>query len=447
MLRAAGAAALLLTASAAIGAAPVRVAERDVSNARGAQVEATIAVDPRRPNVLLAASNSYGRPLRVYSSTDGGRSWSSQELPAPPGVCDFDPSVGIDAGGRQYVSFIANEPHCYAGSRVVTYVAHRTGPNAPWVIPHDPLPEPAVEGGARVDDKPWLVVDAFPSSPTSGRVYVVFYATSHIVLTHSDDGGLTWSPPAEIDAVGGFNGLAVAPDGALYLSGVNGKPGSPEAVVTVGRSTDGGLHVQTKVVFARIAAPSPRCGVEQAWVIPAQHRCITPLPSLAVDSSPGPFHGRVYLTFENLSHGVVETRFLAFTPELARAPGFAAPRPVAPPPRTAADRFLPALVVDQSTGAVVVCFYVTPRGRNRGTAVYSCARSTNGGLGWTKPVRAASRTSNENSPQANYVFQYGDYEGVAASGGAAHPIWTDSRKLASRGEEIYTSTLRWPAPR
>ena len=60
--------------------------------------------------------------------------------------------------------------------------------------------------------------------------------------------------------------------------------------------------------------------------------------------------------------------------------------------------------------------------------------------GLTKPFRAASVASDETQPGAD-PREYGDYEGLAVANGVAHPIWTDSRNLAVRGEEIYTTTL------
>ncbi len=37
--------------------------------------------------------------------------------------------------------------------------------------------------------------------------------------------------------------------------------------------------------------------------------------------------------------------------------------------------------------------------------------------------------------------EYGDYEGLAVAGGVAHPIWTDTRRLRTLAEEVYTTTL------
>ncbi len=57
-------------------------------------------------------------------------------------------------------------------------------------------------------DKEWLTVDNWPSSPFYGRAYLVStkfenglfgsYGRAPIVLSWSDDGGLTWTAPKEI---------------------------------------------------------------------------------------------------------------------------------------------------------------------------------------------------------------------------------------------------------
>ena len=37
--------------------------------------------------------------------------------------------------------------------------------------------------------------------------------------------------------------------------------------------------------------------------------------------------------------------------------------------------------------------------------------------------------------------EYGDYEGLAVAAGVAHPVWTDTRRLRTLSEEVYTTTL------
>jgi hypothetical protein len=53
-------------------------------------------------------------------------------------------------------------------------------------------------------------------------------------------------------------------------------------------------------------------------------------------------------------------------------------------------------------------------------------------------VRVASVHSDETQAGAR---QYGYYEGLAVANGVAHPMWTDTRRLAELQEEIYTARV------
>ncbi len=59
---------------------------------------------------------------------------------------------------------------------------------------------------------------------------------------------------------------------------------------------------------------------------------------------------------------------------------------------------------------------------------------------WLGPVRVATVGSDETNDGARR-FEYGDYEGLAVSRGLAHPVWTDSRRLKEKREEVYTAAL------
>jgi hypothetical protein len=52
----------------------------------------------------------------------------------------------------------------------------------------------------------------------------------------------------------------------------------------------------------------------------------------------------------------------------------------------------------------------------------------------------ASRASNERRAESD-SSEYGDYEGLAALNGMAHPMWSDSRDLTTLAEEIYTASI------
>src|SRR5262249_709028 len=182
-------------------------------------------------------------------------------------------------------------------------------------------------------------------------------------------------------------------------------------------------------------------------VIPAQKlTCVQPNPILSVDTSGGRYAGRVYVTYTLTDFqgdkGIAVTVFDARLHPLA---GYAAqknPLLIAPAPSSVnADQFWPASAVDSSNGTLWVCFYDTRGDPKRTHAFYSCTYSPDGGLHWAQPVPAASVAADEAQPGAD-TREYGDYEGLAVANGVAHPIWTDSRNLATRGEEVYTTTIR-----
>ena len=69
---------------------------QDISNESGVQTEVAVAVDPSNAKTLFGASNESLEPeIRVYSSLNGGRTWSEGAGPAyNPNTCAWgDPST------------------------------------------------------------------------------------------------------------------------------------------------------------------------------------------------------------------------------------------------------------------------------------------------------------------------------------------------------------------
>jgi hypothetical protein len=192
-----------------------------------------------------------------------------------------------------------------------------------------------------------------------------------------------------------------------------------------------------------VAVTIPHCG--SGIVIPAQPRtCVNSNPTVAVDASGGRYSGRVYVSYartefrgRQAAHvAVFDSRLTPLLPDPDTREG----RAVAPASAArGADQFWPQPAVDRTTGVVWMCFYDTLGDTERRRAFYSCTLSANGGRSWRRPLRAATVASDETQPRA--TGHYGYYQGVAASGGVAHPIWTDTRDLAVFGEEIYTTRL------
>jgi hypothetical protein len=439
-----GGAVVLATAA---GAAPEP--EVDVSNLPGPQTNATITIDPRNDKVLLAASNSLLEGTeRLYSSSDRGATW--QSTPAFPPIrkvnttCASDPGVAIDLRGRQYFSFVRATP-CSSDGVYRVYVMSRAGPSASWSKPV--LVAPLRR--ARLDDKPTIAVDASPSSPHRNRVYVAWSRLSRgivfsIVISHSDDGGKTWSAPVRVNRTGNevtYASIGIARNGTVYVAWTD----ISNFAVRIARSSDGGEHFGGENQVAAFAIVTiPHCGL--GIVIPAEpHSCIQANPTVAVDTSGGKYSGRVYVSYTGTDfqgdQGASLTTFDSRLRPLSGYPLNQKNRTVAQsgPLDTRPDQFWAQSAVDHSDGAVWLCFYDTSGDPARKRAHYTCTVSKDGGRSWAKPVRAASVDSDETQRGASY--QYGYYQGLAAANGVAHPIWTDTRRLDDLGEEIYTTAL------
>ncbi|MDX6426112.1 MAG: hypothetical protein QOD52_1517 [Gaiellaceae bacterium] len=446
------------------GAAGASFDEVNVSRLRGAQAEVAIAADPAHPGVLLAASNSIdfksyaalGNLMRTYASADGGATWAVGAGPTPTPYggrkrCNAgDPAPAIDATGRQYLAFLASA--CITIDSLVALdrefdvarleVASRANAASPWTIA-----QVYPVRSRRFDDKPSLAVDRSPASPHLGRVYAAWTRITPggksaqgkiaIVLSHSDDGGATWSRPVVVpDSANpetSFSSIAIDASGTVFVSWMNVR-----GFLLIDRSTDGGDTFGTDVVVDAAAGLSGSvCDQPGSIGVPAQlKRCITSSPTVLVDSRAGAAE-RVYLTYDapDASGRAQDVMIRAFDSSLVPF----GPAHAVHPLDAKRDEFLPASAVDDA-GRVWVCFYDTVADKTRRTARYSCTASVDGGETWALPHPVASVASDETS-YPSFSFQYGDYEGVTVAGGVAHPIWTDSRDLLTRGEEIYTTTL------
>ncbi|MER3487857.1 MAG: hypothetical protein C4307_03555, partial [Chloroflexota bacterium] len=431
---------LVILASAG---APANV---NVSRLPGLQSSPAVAIDPSDERVLVAGSTSIEEgTMRIYSSTDGGITWSSTTAYPPPAQrlqsCSSDAGVAIAGDGRQYYSFGRASP-CREGAPQRVYVISRPSASAPWSRPVQVAPL----AGALFDDKPAIAADTSPVSPYRGRVYVVWTratraGTLSVRLSRSDDGGRSWAAPIRVNRGGiqpTYAALAVARNGTVYVAWDD----MGEFGIWIARSTDGGatFHDQRKVA-SFVAVTIPHCGA--GIVIPAQPRtCVNANPSVSVDSSGGRYSGRVYVSYARTEFRGRQAAYVAiFDARLRRLyadPETGEGRPIAP--RSAAkgaDQFWPESTVDPVTGTVWACFYDTLGDPARRRAFFSCTLSRDGGATWARPVRVASVASD--ATQRNASGHYGVYQGLAAASGVAHPMWTDTRDVDALGEEIYTA--------
>ena len=412
---------------------------QDVSRAPGAQTEVSVAVSPADPHVLFAASNdSLERTVRVYRSTDDGRTWTSV-LGPPLGLDDCargEPSSAIAPNGSEYVALIVN-PFCSDASVTPFLVVASRSPSADrWRVARV-VPAPKSEA---FDAKPTLAVGPH------GRVYVAWsrllrptYVTT--VVSSSDDGGLNWSKPQVISPALHLPKLASATvdgRGNLYITGIDARLG-----VWVARSADGGHNfVLHKVGPLRLETwnDPATCAIAQKFPTPNEaNRCLGPNPSVAASDR------RVYVIYstveDDATYGV---RVAVFDTKLQ--PLYAGL--VGSSERKHADQFWPVSAIDRSNGTVWACYYDTTGDSSRKQAWFVCTYSSTGRR-WATPIRTAEESANAGvlwEDARIYAFGdvigYGGYTGLAVADGVAHPMWIDTSDPQGRRQEIMTAGVR-----
>jgi hypothetical protein len=422
---------------------PWRVAGTNVqavSRQEGLQTEVAVAADPSTTGILFGAANDSIEPaIRIFSSTNGGRTWSSSRGPAfDPNTCAWgDPSVAIAPDGRQYVAF-TEKSSCTPGPSLTPYlvVASRAGPARRWTARR--VSRPAVEFG--FDDKPAITVGR------DGRAYVAWsrllgsaYQTT--VVSSSADGGRTWSSPRIVDrhlVQPQLVTVVAGGRGVLYIAGVDASG------LWIGWSNDGGRRFALRPAGRLPGNQAGTCIVAGEFVLPQQAiRCGGPNPTLSLG------RGRVYLTYG--VNGPDQTQDVAVA-VFDRSLHLLSRGPVGPT-QEKADQFWPASTIDPTTGRLWVCFYDTTGDSDRKHAWFSCT-SSGDGRRWTEPVRATAQPADPAvlwNDARLYGFGdsdgYGGYVGVAASGGVAYPMWIDTRAVRANQEEVFGARITSAAAR
>jgi len=444
--------------------APVVGTNVDVSNECGPQSETFITLNTLNAKSIAGGSNEIFRdPMRGYSSSDGGATWTGVDLPLPPAIgtngTDFgsDPSLAFDTRGNVFYSYI------------VVFFGHGNGINGTELAvarsTDGGKTYPSANffsfssGSDHFNDKPMIAADTNLNSPFRDNIYLTWDAASGgstsggIRFARSTDHGASFSivridnpkGPGRVIAAQPF----VGPNGEVYAAWND----IAANTIAFNRSSDGGVTFGTPGVIATKSIAFdigiPAISFRRALIY----------PSCDADRSIGPHRGRLYCSWTDLaSNGVNTDIFTAFSDD--KGFSWSVPQRVADTLSGSIDRFYQWLSVDAVTGEVNISFYDTRNdttGQRFMTDVYF-SRSSDG-TSWLSPnSRVTTASSNEHDCNGvfpcsaiDYGNQYGDYEGLVSFNGISHAIWTDSRDQLNFApgcrtnlamEEVFTATIR-----
>jgi hypothetical protein len=260
------------------------------------QNETAIAVDPNRPQRLVAGANDYvtrtwsctisGTPCSAlgdaysgsYVSNDGGATWQGVATDPShlgtlvPGVTHLsggpydaggDPAVAFDSRGTVYYAGLGFDRTSPPNTVTVNRGTFGGSGSLSWSAPTfiNATTSPAV-----LNDKEWVAADANAGSPYRDRVYVSWtrylfnpvngnYVQSPIFFASSSDEGKTFTTPKAISGKVLFDQGSrpvVGPDGSLSVFFEGSTRLDALSSTYVVRSTDGGASWGKPVSIATL---------------------------------------------------------------------------------------------------------------------------------------------------------------------------------------------------
>jgi hypothetical protein len=404
----------------------------DVSNLAGYQGETTIAINPTNPANMIAGSNNLGPSsilgvTEAYWTKDGGNTWTAVDLGG-----EGDPGVAFDRAGNAYFSFI--------DSNFGISVRKSTDGGVSWAPAVQVASSPITNG---LEDKPAIAVGPDHTNNATDRVYVGWDdegAGDVLQVSSSGDGGATWTAPISVDGQRSeiYAQPAVGPDGTLYIAWDNFATRNQSSIM-FSRSTDNGATFSTPVVAATSTINLFNTTGTGRYYIPAQPtRGIAADPSLAVEQS-GPNAGRIYLTYTSAPTSHDDTNIYVIASDTGGASWTALGSSAVQvnDDHTSNSQFFSAVAIDPTNGTVNLAWYDARNDhKNQKVDVYFQSYDS-AGVASGANVKVTTATSDESNLRTNNPNQYGDYMGIAASGGFAFPVWTDHRTNKSGTEEIY----------
>jgi hypothetical protein len=412
--------------------------------------ESDIRYNYANPLQIIAAANNnnyspgYTNTQAQFYSSDGGNTWGQSSLPAVSGDSfQGDPAVEWTSDGTAWAQTLGIS----ATFDLILRSFKSADGGKTWTHDSD------VSGTQTAADKPSLWVDHSPTSPNRDNLYVIWHQNAVAWVSVRQGPGGTWSAP---QAVSGAETTFTA-DGGDIKTNADGDvfafwPNAGGQTVLVKKSTDGGTSFN-----ALGAAPVQIASTNGNFLIdiPAQDErgCLLYISGGAYRTST---LDMVYACWADLAGGAgcnsisdapgsdvtstCKTRIF-FT--YSNNGGTTWQTPVKINDQSSLnDQFFPRLVVDDTTGNLMIVYYdtVDDPGRLKTDIWMQC--SVDNGATWSQAVKITSSESDEAASNSDSGNQYGDYIGLTGYGGNFFACWTDSR--SGGNEQIWGSAIAIP---
>lgn len=416
------------------------------------QSENSLFIDPENEEIVLNSNNSSSWILGYADTPFGadalysnnyGETWGGS-TEGVPNNNNGDPASAIGRNGWWYVNKIRGD---YGMG-----VAYSKDEGKTWKevkIASVPL---NVFG---LLDKNHLWIDNTPSSPFEGNMYCSWTNfvdddpdTNQIEISRSLDQGLTWSSPFTIstnvqaqELNHGVN-IQTGPNGEVYViwSVYDSWP-ADETAIGFSKSIDGGgIFTPATRIIGNLK------GLRMSGT--GKNMRVSAFPCMAVDNSPGPYHGTIYIVFPNIGYPGINTGSdidIYLIKSTDQGETWSNPTRVnQDPPGLGKQHYFPWITCDPITGGLCVIYYDDrniPSTKAETYVSYSYDR----GASWTDT--RVSDFSFTPMPISGLAYNYfGDYIGIQSNNMKVYPIWTDNHARDGRAMTYVSPFDLGPAP-
>jgi hypothetical protein len=420
--------------------------------------EESIAIDMGNPLSLIISANTdivikkhnhNHSSQGIWTSSDGGNTWSgSDQLPnSGEGACD--PSCVFDAADQGYVLGLGKQlGDDYDGVNLQT----TNNGGVSW--------NPQVAEDDFNDDKPMsAAIDVSGTSPYVNYFYTAWtnFDTNNdgtdirsVQINRSTDGGLTFGNLQTLKTGFGHGvNVQTGPNGEVYVCWAD-YTNETSTTITPGNyiafasdiSNGGTSFTAATDIIKETGAPVVTLSPDNVTspVAAFNNTRLNDYPSMAVDKGCGPNNhpGRIYIAYSDgfdAGQNLIKVTYSDDNGSTWQSSTTVSTNP------SFIQSWFPAIAVDATTGLVNVVYYsidATSPAFNTNTYV---SYSTDGGYTWQ--TIKASDASHVTSAIIASNYYAGDYISICSYNGNSYATWHDNR---SGQWQVYVANIGYSAP-